>query len=134
MRSCIRDENEKAVHTVPGHRVDSLKKRIKRRHYYKESVGLFKTESQGGLLEKSGAKARACSSQCLSVQYILLICESVVLSFGFFRALVTLPACSHMPCNIVVSKVYMRLSVPVVLGHKKNGKMPFRSVKQDPLH
>ena len=41
MRSCIRDENEKAVHTVPGHRVDSLKKRIKRRHYYKESVGLF---------------------------------------------------------------------------------------------
>ena len=32
---------KKAVRTVPGHSADSLKKRIKRRHYYIESAGAF---------------------------------------------------------------------------------------------
>ena len=30
-----------AAHTVPGYSVDSLKKRIARRHYYKENTGRF---------------------------------------------------------------------------------------------
>lgn len=37
----IYDEKEKAVRTVPGHSADSLKKRIKRRHYYIKSAGAF---------------------------------------------------------------------------------------------
>lgn len=37
----IYDENKKAVRTVPGHSADSLKKRIKRRHYYIKSAGCF---------------------------------------------------------------------------------------------
>lgn len=30
-----------AAHTVPGYSVGSLKKRITRRHYYKENTGRF---------------------------------------------------------------------------------------------
>ena len=53
----------KAARTVPGYSVGSLKKRITRRHYYKESAGCFlRLKVKAGCL-KSQAPRQGCASR-----------------------------------------------------------------------
>ena len=67
-----------AAHTVPGYSVGSLKKRITRRHYYKENTGcFFRLKIKAGCLKSQVPRQGHASRQCLQVQYNPLICESV---------------------------------------------------------